>query len=679
MRNPKNSVRPPSRFSVKAIAKNSIWSDLSQPGRVAPCDSLSEQTLALPPRSWAYHLTPMNIGTPICESLTSYVTRLSEAHCVTLRALFERKIKYEAVADKGGDNRGMVGPNSRLGTWQVNGNGVVAEKWARALEAITQRSDLRALTFLPLREGLSKRDMCRRQRAWCAFCIEAQARSNEIIYEQLLWTHKYVDVCAVHKVRLSTLCATCGRGSRVLSGRISSGRCVSCNELLGIPSAESARIETEPSEYEIFVAEQIGTLIGADPNMAFAFANQRAKQSICKFVERRFAGSVRGFTKYLGYSKALDAQLTNSRRRRFVGLKMLLTVAFVSGVTVIDLLTKDDALSEFAPELQRRPTNPGHQYPDKTAVLSALRAAAKEIPPPSLAEVATRLGLPRTRVLRSHSPQTCDLINRRYWNSERGKETRRWPRKRMRSSADIKTALEAALNSESPLSVAQVANSLGYRNDSSPKRYFPELCRALNEKRPKSYLERRKTVETELNRSLQSDPPEEPLTVAKRVGYRSTHRLRTKYSQPFKRIRDRYEAHKKAQFLSEMRTQLEAAYTQVPPPTLKDTTRKLGVSDGWLRQHFPDERRAIAVRSLRHREEQAAMNKASDRDRLKTVVRELYANGTFPSMNAVLDVFTASALKRTEVWATIREARERLELTDAGITNFIFGTSRQKA
>jgi len=642
------------------MAKNNIWSDLSQPGRVAPCESLSEQTLARLPRSWAYHLTPMNIGTPLCESLTSYVTRLSEAHCVTLRALFERKIKYEAVAYKGAKNRGMVGPNSRYGTWQINGNGVVAEKWARALEAITQRPDLQALTFLSLQEGLSKRDMCRQQRAWCAVCIEAQARSNEIIYEQLLWTHKCVDVCVVHKVRLSTLCPTCGRGSRVLSGRIFPGRCVSCNELLGIPTADSARIEPEPSEYEIFVAEQIGTLIGADANMAFALANQRAKKSICKFIERHFAGGVRGFTKYLGYSKALDAQLTNSRRHRFVGLRMLLTVAFVSGVTVIDLLTKDDALSEFAPALQRRPTIQGRQHSDKTAVLSALTAAAKEIPPPSLAEVATRLGLRRTRVLRSHSPQTCDLINRRYWNSERGKETRRWRRKRLRSDADIKTALEAALNEEFPPSVFQVANSLGYRNDYSIKHHFPELCRALNQKRPKSHMARRNLVESELNRSLHCDPPEEPLVVARRLGYRSTHRLRITYSQPFKRIRERYEAHKKTQFLSEVRAQLDAALTQVPPRTLKDTKRKLGVSDGWLRQHFPDERRAIAVRYLSHREEQAAMNKASDRDRLKTIVNELYADGTFPSMNAVLDVFSASALKRAEVWATIKEARELL-------------------
>jgi hypothetical protein len=144
------------------------------------------------------------------------------------------------------------------------------------------------------------------------------------------------------------------------------------------------------------------------------------------------------------------------------------------------------------------------------------------------------------------------------------------------------------------------------------------------------------------------------------LGYRSTHHIAITYSQAFKKIRERYEAHKKTQFLSEVRAQLDAALSRMPPPTLRDTSKKLGVSDGWLRQHFPDVRRAIAVRYLSYREEQTVLKRAGDRDRLRTIVRELHANGTFPSMNAVLDEFTASSLKRTELWATIKEAREKL-------------------
>src|SRR6185295_2932095 len=132
---------------------------------------------------------------------------------------------------------------------------------------------------------------------------------------------------------------------------------------------------------------------------------------------------------------------------------MLLTVAFVSGVTVIDLLTKDDALSGFIPALQRRSTYQAHQHHKKTMILSTLTAATTEIPPPSLAEVAARLDIGRKRLLRSYAPEICDLTNQGYWTSEPGKETRRWRRKRLRSNADIKTALEAVLKQHPPPSV----------------------------------------------------------------------------------------------------------------------------------------------------------------------------------------------------------------------------------
>ena len=37
---------------------------------------------SMPPRSTLYGLVPVGIGTPEVECLTSYITRLAEAHCV---------------------------------------------------------------------------------------------------------------------------------------------------------------------------------------------------------------------------------------------------------------------------------------------------------------------------------------------------------------------------------------------------------------------------------------------------------------------------------------------------------------------------------------------------------------------------------------------------------------------
>ena len=45
-----------------------------------------------PPRSRLYSLEPVGMGTPHVESLTSYIARLAEAHCVTPRILIEREI-----------------------------------------------------------------------------------------------------------------------------------------------------------------------------------------------------------------------------------------------------------------------------------------------------------------------------------------------------------------------------------------------------------------------------------------------------------------------------------------------------------------------------------------------------------------------------------------------------------
>ena len=38
----------------------------------------------LRPRTYLYHLEPLGIGTPLVESLTSYIGRLAAAHAVSL-------------------------------------------------------------------------------------------------------------------------------------------------------------------------------------------------------------------------------------------------------------------------------------------------------------------------------------------------------------------------------------------------------------------------------------------------------------------------------------------------------------------------------------------------------------------------------------------------------------------
>jgi len=49
--------------------------------------SMNPRLPPMAPRTRLYHLEPIGVGTPVVESLTGYVMRLAEAHCVSTSAL----------------------------------------------------------------------------------------------------------------------------------------------------------------------------------------------------------------------------------------------------------------------------------------------------------------------------------------------------------------------------------------------------------------------------------------------------------------------------------------------------------------------------------------------------------------------------------------------------------------
>jgi hypothetical protein len=422
---------------------------------------------------------------------------------------------------------------------------------------------------------------------------------------------------------------------------------------------ELNRANNESAEYQVFITNEVGRLIAFSLEIKDKFNQEIFKTTISRFVERCFDGKTPALTRYLGLNRGADSALATKRQRCFVGLTLLLKLAFASQTPLLDLLTHEDALAKFSPMISTASRPSPLLAAKKEIVLSALAAAVHETPPPSLEELGIRLGLTSSR-LRQHSAETCKLITKNYRMSESGRKALAWQRGRLRTTAEIEAAFKAALMADPPPTLTQVAQSLGYRNRFALKFRVPELCRALLEKHPKPHETRKHFVESELRKSLETDPPENLLTVARRLGYKSSHELGLRHQELCRKIRSRYEAHQKAQFLSEMRARLNAVLSETPPPTLKETMRKLSVSDRWLREYFPDERRVIAARYLTYRSEQSIANKTSDKERIRAIVQDFHKSGTFPSMNAVLDVFSASALKRTEVWATIKQSREGL-------------------
>lgn len=191
----------------------------------------------MPQRSALYNLEPVGLGTPYAESLTSYVGRLAQAHCVHPRALILREI-VPLLALPSLLRHGHISLTGYLmnNAHGINGIAAVARNWVRALEALTRRGDLHLLTLLSWAHVLTPRKLLRPTHAWCPQCYDEWRATGQVIYDPLLWAVQAVTACPRHRQRLRVQCPyqDCRQPSRRLVSRSRPGYCSRCARWLGV-------------------------------------------------------------------------------------------------------------------------------------------------------------------------------------------------------------------------------------------------------------------------------------------------------------------------------------------------------------------------------------------------------------------------------------------------------------
>ena len=104
-------------------------------------DAWDTRPLVLPRPTRLYSLAPIGVGTPMVESLTGYVVRLAEAHCVSADLLYWKEIR--SLAGKGNIFTFRVTNGNGYSTHTINSLGAPAADFVRVLEMLTGRHDLR--------------------------------------------------------------------------------------------------------------------------------------------------------------------------------------------------------------------------------------------------------------------------------------------------------------------------------------------------------------------------------------------------------------------------------------------------------------------------------------------------------------------------------------------------------
>ncbi len=356
--------------------------------------------LYIPPRSTLYALEPMGVGTPWVESLTSYIARLADAHCVFSGTLIYKMI-VPLLSGYTSDERQHPlfradGNKSNL----INGTGPRAIAALEALETLTGRADLRPLTLVAWEEVFPLRGLIRLTKAWCPACYEEWRTVGKVIYDPLLWVLQEVPVCVHHQQRLRTSCPypECARSLPALTWRSRPGYCAYCHRWLGVQLEETASVLEEGElMWQQWVTQALGTLLAHAPVILLPPERQRMQEVLVALINRITQGNVAAFARILEMSPQMVFHWRYGGRTPEIA--MLLRLCYLLNLTPYEVFCndpetlrpqlRDESSLKPSPAKRRKKTEI-----DRAHIFQVLEDAARndEQPSPSLAEVARRLG-----------------------------------------------------------------------------------------------------------------------------------------------------------------------------------------------------------------------------------------------------------------------------------------------
>jgi hypothetical protein len=224
----------------------------------------------LPTRSRLYSLEPIGLGTVYTESLSSYILRLANEHCLTPRTLIMGEMAPLVLSDETQSTLIKKNVSTLLSRGDakptLNGMREMTQTLVSLLEQLTLRQDLKFLTLLTWTGVLSQRKLLRQYRAWCPQCYQQWQEQGYPIYEPLLWSFREIKICPHHQVALVEKCPHCDARLPAIANFSQLGFCCRCRKWMGSNEFET-QFKGNEGERSCYLSHQIGELISITPEL----------------------------------------------------------------------------------------------------------------------------------------------------------------------------------------------------------------------------------------------------------------------------------------------------------------------------------------------------------------------------------------------------------------------------
>ena len=369
----------------------------------------------VPPRSRLYCMEAIGMGTPMVESLTSYLCRLAAQHSVTPWMLVTRELAPLATtsalqySEEKNPQKASCSAFGRGASSSLISNGRTSADTADVLEKLTLRRGLSSLTMQFTDGILSSRDLVSAHQQWCPQCFQASLSAGKPVYLPLIWSLQHVKVCSVHKRELSSLCPHCERGHQPLARWLVPGYCPRCLNWLGSDASPNA----VASEEDLATCQHVEQLL-VDAPLIKAEGVGGWKRSVSWIIKKWFKHA-EGFSRDIGvHASSVRGWLAGG----LPSLKSVLSLSLQLRVSPSDLLLGNIGRLETLEPRSRLDLQPvGEVFKrhhlkhdiNKLEELVNQAAISTDVPPVSLASVARKAGVHISFVSRKFPVQAGKL------------------------------------------------------------------------------------------------------------------------------------------------------------------------------------------------------------------------------------------------------------------------------
>lgn len=357
-------------------------------------------------------LSPLGLGSPDAESLSSYAQRVAAHEGVLPGQLVFRVLVW---LDQGQpDMIGRWAPHPRRVRIGKNNNGFShARVWLRLLQRLTGRADLEALTTGTWDHNFPTRHFQRSELAVCPLCLSEDKKP----YHRLAWLLQAVKVCRRHRTALVTSCPKCNRSMPVIHDRSMILSCPWCASDL---RQMNRQIDSSGlSEYDLWAAEEVGRVIAASSDWTHQVEWNPA-DTLKKLCDDARLNGISSFARFIGTSKSTASYWFTARVRPTLPLALYTFHRF--GVSLAGHLIQktQDTTPMIActsqPEFRLKPTmrTTARDWPRiRRLLVQESRCALSQAR--SMASVSKAIGIAH-RTLQQRMPDLCRLISDRYAN-----------------------------------------------------------------------------------------------------------------------------------------------------------------------------------------------------------------------------------------------------------------------